>query len=95
MSSRSVAEVIGANCKRIRTDIGVTQDFLAHFARIAGLRWNAAKVGDFEAGKSEPTFKTVLAVTLALDMAWHFQVATRATPYEKPGGVRLADLVNR
>jgi hypothetical protein len=66
----SLAVVIGANCKRIRVEkIRVTQDELARCARLLGLRWNAAKVGDFEAGRSAPTFATVLAVTLALQMA--------------------------
>ena len=69
MSSRSLAEVVGANCKRIRTTIGITQDDLARYARDLGLRWNAAKVGDFEAGRSTPAFTTVLTVLLALQTA--------------------------
>lgn len=69
MASRPLAEVVGANCKRIRTSTGLTQDELARYARGLGLRWNAAKVGDFEAGRSAPTFATVLAVSLALHSA--------------------------
>lgn len=69
MTSRPLAEVVGANCRRIRTAIGLTQDELARYARDLGLRWNAAKVGHFEAGRSAPTFATVLAVSLALHSA--------------------------
>jgi transcriptional regulator with XRE-family HTH domain len=69
VSSRSLAEVIGANCKRIRSETGFTQDQLALYARLHGLRWNAAKVGDFEAGRSAPTFATVLVVGMVLQRA--------------------------
>ena len=71
MSSRlsSLAEVIGGNCRRIRTINGLSQNELARYGRDVGLRWNAAKVGDFEAGRSAPTLATVLGATLALQMA--------------------------
>lgn len=86
-----LAAVLGANCKRIRTDAGVTQDELALRARDYGLRWTASKVGDFEAGRTAPTFATVLALSLALD------VATMRAAGVRPGAqeprVRLADLV--
>jgi transcriptional regulator with XRE-family HTH domain len=108
VSSPSLALVVGANCKRIRSDAGVTQDGLARCAREVGLRWNAAKVGDFEAGRSAPTFATVLAVTLALQMASERAANMRAmhdliigqlrgekTPHQAdpPTRVTLADLV--
>jgi transcriptional regulator with XRE-family HTH domain len=93
VSSPSLALVVGANCKRIRVDkIRVTQDELARCARLLGLRWNAAKVGDFEAGRSAPTFATVLAVTLALQMALEDAAERRQESPE--GGVTLADLVD-
>ena len=72
MSSRSLAEVVGANCRRIRNEIGITQDELALYARAHGLKWNAAKAGDFEAGRSEPTLATVLKVGMALGQALAF-----------------------
>lgn len=88
VSLRPLAEVVGANCKRIRSDVGaLTQDELARYARDAGLRWNAAKVGDFEAGRSAPTLATVLAVTLALQWALEDRGKTRR-------GVTLADLLS-
>jgi transcriptional regulator with XRE-family HTH domain len=91
VSSQPLAEVIGANCKRIRAEIGVTQDGLARSARRIGLRWNAAKVGNFEAGRSAPTFATVLAVTLALQMTLEDVAKERN---ESPDwGVTLALLV--
>jgi transcriptional regulator with XRE-family HTH domain len=67
MTTRPIAEVVGANCRRIRTDAGLTQDDLAKAARRFGLRWTASKVRDFETGRSAPTFATVLALTAALE----------------------------
>ncbi|MCV6968987.1 helix-turn-helix domain-containing protein [Mycobacterium bohemicum] len=80
-----LAVVVGRNCKRIRSDIGITQDELARYARSVGLHWNAAKAGNFEAGRSAPTFATVLAVTIALQMATQDRNGGQ--------GVTLADLV--
>ena len=84
-SSESLALAVGQNCSRIRSDAGVTQDGLAKCARGIGLRWTASAVGDFEAGRSAPTFATVLAATLALNMALQES--------GQPGGTTLADLV--
>jgi transcriptional regulator with XRE-family HTH domain len=86
-SAIPLSRLVGTNCKRIRTDIGVTQEDLARHARAAGLRWTASKVGDFEGGRSAPTFATVLAVTRAL------QSAVQEAPKRRAGGVTLADLV--
>src|SRR5262245_28028038 len=83
--SEPLALTIGRNCKRIRSDAGVTQDGLARCARRVGLRWTASAVGDFEAGRSSPTFATVLVVTLALGMALQES--------GQPSGMILADLV--
>ncbi|EHB53793.1 Xre family DNA-binding protein [Mycolicibacterium rhodesiae JS60] len=77
----SLAVVVGANCKRIRTDAGVTQNVLARHARDAGLRWTTSKVGQFERGQYTPAFTTVLAAVSALS------AATRTD-------VQLADLVS-
>jgi transcriptional regulator with XRE-family HTH domain len=94
MSSRwpSLAQVVGRNCQRIRAENGLTQNDLARYGREVGLRWNAAKVGDFEKGRSTPTFATVLAVTLALQMAID-DVATRRASSPTSPEVKLADLV--
>ncbi|MGK2854588.1 MAG: helix-turn-helix domain-containing protein [Microbacteriaceae bacterium] len=64
-----IASAVGRNCKRIRTDVGLTQDEFARYARHLGLRWKASTVADFEAGRSAPTFATVLVVSLALHSA--------------------------
>ena len=72
MSSRSLAEVVGANCRRIRNEIGITQDELALYARAHGLKWNAAKAWRLRAGRSEPTLATVLKVGMALGQALAF-----------------------
>jgi transcriptional regulator with XRE-family HTH domain len=79
-SSPPIAKVLGDNCQRIRTTLGVTQDELARHARGVGLRWNAAKVANFEAGRWAPTFATVLAVVLALQTAWDDRQKSGETP---------------
>lgn len=84
---RPLAEVVGRNCKRIRKAADVTQDELAWYASEIGLRWDAAKVGRFEAGAVAPTFATVLAVALALSNAQ--QAKRRAGG---GGSVTLAEL---
>jgi transcriptional regulator with XRE-family HTH domain len=86
-----LAVVVGRNCKRIRLAAGVTQDELARCARDLGLRWNASKVGDFEAGRSAPTFASVLTVSLALEHAAQEAAEARAEISERQ--VTLADLV--
>ncbi|MFZ0718130.1 hypothetical protein [Mycobacterium sp.] len=88
----SLAVLVGRNCKRTRSAIGVTQDELAQSARLVGLRWTASAVGDFEAGRSAPSFATVLAVGMALQFALEGTAEQRK---EVPTwGVTLADLVD-
>lgn len=67
VTTRSIAAVLGSNCRDIRKRAGVTQDELARAARQLGLKWTASKVRDFESGRSAPTFATVVALTAALD----------------------------
>jgi Helix-turn-helix domain len=96
VSTTPIAVVLGANCRRIRTDAGVTQDELAWAARQVGLKWTASKVRDFEVGRSAPTFATVLALTVALNRvitrtrvtALGHEIAIQLDP------VRMADLVS-
>lgn len=68
--TKTLAEVVGANCKRWRNQLGLTQDKFAEFARMMGLRWTASAVGDFEAGRSSPSLATVIAVAVALQTAF-------------------------
>jgi hypothetical protein len=85
----SLAETIGGNFRRIRTINGLSQNELARYGRDVGLRWNAAKVGDFEAGRSAPTLATALAVLWALQSA----ISDRAQLAGRPAPeVRMADL---
>lgn len=65
----NLPQIIGANFRRIRTEHGVTLGAVASHARRVGLRWNTAKVGDFERGRSRSPFGDVLAAVLALDNA--------------------------
>lgn len=86
----SLADVVGRNCARLRSDAGLTQEQFARYAREVGLRWTASKVADFERGRREVAFGTVLAVSLALSKA--------LVDAEQRGGtahapVTLADLV--
>ena len=67
--SEPLAVVVGNNCRRIRTQAGMTQGELARHARSVGLDWSETRVGHFEAARSVPTFATVLALTLALQRA--------------------------
>jgi transcriptional regulator with XRE-family HTH domain len=100
VTTTPIAAVLGANCRRIRTDAGVTQDELARAARQVGLKWTASKVRDFEVGRSAPTFATVLALTAALNSVI---TRTRVTARTTQRGheiaiqldpVRMADLVS-
>jgi transcriptional regulator with XRE-family HTH domain len=95
VEDKPLAQVVGANCKRIRTAAGLTQDDLARHARMVGLRWTASKVRDFEVGRTAPTFATGLALSAALDDATAPNIPgenllemTKGEPR-----VRLADLV--
>lgn len=84
----SLAGVVGANCKRIRSRLGLTQDQLAGYARALGLRWTTSSVGDFESGRSAPTFATILTAGIALQWA----SMQRRTPEDAP--ITLADLLD-
>jgi len=88
-----LAEVVGANCERLRTAIGVTQDDLAKYARALGLRWKASSVGDFEAGRSAPKFSTVVAVAIALQLALADASERSGNDSDLPDAIWLADLV--
>jgi hypothetical protein len=93
----SLAEVVGRNYQRIRRTTGLSQNELARYGRDVGLRWNAAKVGDFEAGRSSPTFATVLAALWALQAAINHRADRRklagVTEPLTIAEVKLADLL--
>jgi transcriptional regulator with XRE-family HTH domain len=98
--TQTLAAVIGANCRKIREDQGLTQAQLAEYARLYGLRWTANRVSDVEAGRSELPFSTVLALSLALDTAIRsgpgpFSVlrADGSVTRRSTDRVKLADLV--
>lgn len=85
-----LAVVVGRNCQAIRSKLGVTQEQFVRYAREAGLRWTASKVGDFERGRREVAFGTVLAVSSALSRA---QAAAKERGVAVGPPLRLADLV--
>ncbi len=85
-----MAVVVGRNCRAIRVSLGVTQERFAAYAREAGLRWTSSKVGDFERGRREVSFGSVVAVSWALSRAW-----ADAREHRTDGGAQpaLADLL--
>lgn len=89
--TESLTKVVGGNCKRLRSELGLTQDDLARYAGHFGLRWRASSVGDFEAGRSSPTLATVIAVAAALQMAVDGSAERSA---KRPAGVSIGDLVS-
>jgi len=67
MDGIDLAELIGCNARRIRTDAGATLDDVAKAARGQGLSgWSVARVSDLERGRVSPTLPTLVAVCLAL-----------------------------
>lgn len=88
--SESLAVIVGRNFKRIRTRANITQNTMAKHGRMVGLRWTASKVGDFEVGRTSPTFATVLAASAALSWATDSDV-TLADLVESDGFVSLTD----
>ncbi len=96
-SRRPLAEIVGRNYQHIRATNGLSQNELARYGRDVGLHWNAAKVGDFEAGRSSPTFATILAALWALQTAINHRADRRAAAgVTEPlaiAEVRLADLL--
>lgn len=90
----SLAVVVGRNCERLRTMIGLTQDELARYTRDLGLRWKASSVGDFEAGRSAPKFATIMIVIIAIQWALEdIEARDPRPPGERPSGVSLSDLM--
>lgn len=61
-----MAQVVGANARKLRLDAGMTLDQFARAARLCGLPWSSGRVGDFESGNVSPTFPTLYGVALAL-----------------------------
>jgi hypothetical protein len=76
--------------------MGFTQDEMAAYARVHGLKWNAAKAANFEAGRWTPTLRDVLLVGMTLEwlrmMAHMTAPFTDRTPRDRQ--ITLADLLN-
>lgn len=89
----TLAAVVGENCKRLRSSLGITQDELARYARNVGLRWRASSVGDFEVGRSAPSLATVIAVAAALQLALTHRQSGRRKRGQGPTGITVRDLV--
>jgi hypothetical protein len=68
-SAQRVADVMGANARRLRTTAELTLDEVSIAARKRGLKWSEARVADFEAGRVAPSLTTLIAVVLALQDA--------------------------
>lgn len=92
MPRATLAAVVGQNCKRIRNQIGITQDELARYARDRGLRWRASTVADFEGARSAPTFATVLALSITLQDAVQVSDAAAVRSGKRPISMDVAVL---
>jgi transcriptional regulator with XRE-family HTH domain len=87
---QSLAAVVGLNCAERRLAAGLTQEQFVRYARGVGLRWTASKLADFERGRREVAFGTVLAVSWALSKA---QADAKHRGVAGAGPVTLADLL--
>src|SRR5277367_4981620 len=85
-----LAAVVGRNCAQLRRSAGLTLEQFVRYARDVGLRWTASKVADFERGRRELAFGTVLAVSLALSKA---RADAKQRGAKVGGPVTLAGLV--
>jgi transcriptional regulator with XRE-family HTH domain len=86
----SVAQVIGANARRMRVDAGVTLEQFAQTAKLYGLPWTTGRVGDFEAGRVAASVPTLYAVALVLQHVTE-QPVTLAELFAGDGVVALND----
>ena len=62
----SLADVAGANARRLRLDAKVTLDELAAAASSYGLPWTTGRVGALESGQVKPDLATLYVVAAAL-----------------------------
>src|SRR6516162_6103277 len=62
----SIAEVAGANTRRLRQGGDVTLESFAAAMQLYGLPWSTGRVSDFEKGRAAPSLATLLAATAAL-----------------------------
>lgn len=66
-ASLPLAQVIGQNAKRLRTEAGATQQQVAAALVHLGLPWGSGRVAALEAGDVSPTLPTLVLVAAALD----------------------------
>lgn len=84
-----LAEVVGSNARRIRTEAGATLEDVAKAARGHGLKgWGGGRVSDLEHGRVSPTLPTLVALALALGDIRH-EPLTLAELVEHQGAVEL------
>ena len=62
----SLAQVAGANARKLRRDANVTLDELAAAASSYGLPWTTGRVGALESGQVKPDLATLYGVAAAL-----------------------------
>lgn len=60
---------IGAGLRRLRVELGISQDELARRARAYGLNWTPSRVSDVERGERSLDLASLVAVTAALNTA--------------------------
>ncbi len=80
-----LADVIGANAHRLRSQAGLTLDQVSIAARRRGLRWSESRVADFEAGRVAPNLGTLAAYCIALsDLGCSEATLPRLVEYSTP-----------
>jgi transcriptional regulator with XRE-family HTH domain len=62
----SIAELAGANTRRLRQGSGVTLSSFAAAVELYGLPWSTGRAVDFERGRAAPSLTTLLVVAAAL-----------------------------
>lgn len=62
----SVAEVMGAEAKKLRVDAKKSLEDVAKAVESYGLPWSTGRVGDFENGRAAPDLRTLFAFAAAL-----------------------------
>jgi hypothetical protein len=63
---RSIAQLAGANVRRLRLKADANLDDVVSFARAHGLPWSTGMVGNIEHGRAAATLETLFVVTAAL-----------------------------
>jgi transcriptional regulator with XRE-family HTH domain len=85
-----MAELVGANVRRLRHEAGANLEDLASFARAHDLPWSTGMVANIEHGRAAPNLTTLLVVAAALSQLLGREVRL-AELFEGTGPVAISD----